>query len=117
MAAFGPPPPPIWLCDTKSTSIIEPSKIILGKVTFMSSTKPEYTRITLRIPVNVYERVSAAAIQNNRSMNAEIIECVEVCLSGGQTAMSFDLRDLIQKTVDQAVREVLAKELPKGVRE
>lgn len=69
----------------------------------------EYTRITLRIPVDLHDAITETAQQASRSINAEIIALLRTAqnLQHSPSLEALEERPITREEVRQIVREEL----------
>ncbi|MED5545788.1 MAG: Arc family DNA-binding protein [Pseudomonadota bacterium] len=71
----------------------------------MSESPKQIPPFGLRMPPDLKERIQAAAIENNRSMNAEIVSRLEASLVPGESLVS----KLDDERLEKVVHAVLVR--------
>jgi hypothetical protein len=68
-----------------------------------------YTRITLRIPRDLHERLAAAADNTSKSMNAEIVARLEESFAQAPAAQHVAPQSIIAKDFSQDLAKQIAQ--------
>ncbi|MDY0250704.1 MAG: Arc family DNA-binding protein [Pseudomonas sp.] len=68
-----------------------------------------YTRITLRIPRDLHERLAAAADKTSKSMNAEIVARLEESFAQAPAAQHVAPQSIIAKDFSQDLAKQIAQ--------
>ncbi|TPW26041.1 Arc family DNA-binding protein [Pararhizobium mangrovi] len=76
---------PIW-CKLAFTKLVRKGLVEVFTISVLirlMAKQDDYVRYTIRVPADLYERVSKAAEGSSRSVNAEINERLESSFTGG----------------------------------